>query len=474
MLQRNWLSLDRKLVDKTDMEFTVQGLQDLIDLVSVSMWGPGVLITSIYPTPFVLTPDAGDMGISVGNGIGFDTIGDLTAILPGMTGSPIATPAVGGSLPRWDLLVIEYAQVGDTPIPKPSDPLTTVNLNLHDDFILKIIPGIPNASPAYPAYTGTGFILAGLQVPAGATNATEILYDYSVRLYSRFGFAQQPVFVREIPVGAIDGVNLNYTLSQSPITNGSLIVYVDSLKAEVGSYSLSTNIISFSSPLAIGQDIWCAYVANSPNSQNPVQAITEVAVGAVDGTNQKFTLSQKPLYQAAVDVFVDGGWVSPDQWALVSETGQQSYILFNPGAQPANGQPPVEVQYWMNSWPNLLTAPSTSGGGGGAKEVHGNFVSPILIDPTIGIVPTTSMDQTWYVKPNSPGAQLITSSPAIAAGTTLGQLLRLKGVDPINFLKISSASGNGVNQNGMCNLTDNQSIDYEWDGSNWNENTRRQ
>jgi hypothetical protein len=83
------------------------------------------------------------------------------------------------------------------------------------------------------------------------------------------------------------------------------------------------------------------------------------------------------------------------------------------------------------------------------------------------------MDQTWYVIPSLPGAQLVTASPAIANGTTLGQLLRLKGVDPSNFLKISGASASGTNQNGMCNLTDNGSIEYEWDGTQWNENTRR-
>ena len=144
-------------------------------------------------------------------------------------------------------------------------------------------------------------------------------------------------------------------------------------------------------------------------------------------------------------------------------------ILFNAGFAPAVGQT-VEVQYWFNSWPNLIQIPVGPGSG---KEVHGTFSSPIAIDPTVGIVPSSALDQTWYVIPTIAGAQTISASPAIAPGTVLGQTLRLKGVDSANYLKISSASGSGTNQNGICSLTDNQSITYEWDGSEWNENTRR-
>jgi hypothetical protein len=107
-----------------------------------------------------------------------------------------------------------------------------------------------------------------------------------------------------------------------------------------------------------------------------------------------------------------------------------------------------------------------------SREVHGTFAAPILINPTVGIVPSIAMDQTWYLAPTTSGSHLITASPAIAPGTILGQRLILKGTSPTDYLGIPDASG--TNQNGFCNLVDNQAIVYEWDGANWNENGRRQ
>jgi hypothetical protein len=448
-------------------------MQDLLDLYSVALYGPGVLISSLYPTPFTITGDTGDMGVTVGDGIGFDTVGNFTSIMPSLTGSPVATPAVGDpSNPRWDLLAIEYRQVGDTLIPKPSDPLTMVDLNLHDDFALVIVPGTASATPAYPTYTGPGFVLAGLQVPSGATMGNQILIDYSQRVFSRFGFSQQPVFVQEIPTGNVDGTNQVFTLSQTPITTGSLDVYKDGVKLGVSQYSLAGMSISMSFAPKLGEVIWASYVANSPNSQNPLQAVTETPAGTIDGTNLKFVLAQKPIYQAATNVYIDGVWVDPDVWGLVSTAGNQSYILFTNGYQPQPGEA-LEVQYWLFTWPNLTAVPSTSGGGGVTREIHGSYTSPIAIDPTVGLVPSSAADQTWYVIPNELGTQLITASPAIAPGTTIGQRVVYKGTDPANCLEIPSASGSGTNQNGSCTLTNNQAIEFEWDGVAWNENTRR-
>lgn len=474
MLQRNWLQLDRKLVDKTDLEYTVDGMTKFVNEVSEAMWGPGILVTSQYPNPFALTLSALNLNITVGNGIGFDTTGEFTSINPSATTSNVIAGIIGEGQARWDLLVIEYTQIGDTLIPKPSDPLSSVDLNLHDDFTLRIIQGTPSGSPAYPAYTGPGFILMGLQVPIGATTSSQFALDPTVAQYSRFGFAQQPVFIQEPLTGLVNGINTVFTISQTPITSGSLKVLKTGVKCKLGEYTLVNKTITFSVAPAIGEDVWADYVANSPNSQNPVQGTTEAPTGLVNGSNRQFGLTQKPIYQSACDVYVDGRWIAPTQWALVSAQGGQSYILFNAGSSeiPATGES-IEVQYWFNSWPNFLPP---SGGGGGVsyvREVHGSFASPMSIDPTIGIAPTGADYQTWYMQPTVAGAQTISAVPSIAPGTKVGQILVLKGVSASNYLKISSASGTGVNQNGICNLTDNQCITYEWDGANWNEDDRR-
>lgn len=448
-------------------------MQSLVNEVSEAMWGPGILVTTIYPEPFPLTLSGTNLNITVGNGIGFDTTGEFTSINPVATNSPIIAGIMGSTQPRFDLLVIEYAQVGDTPIPQPSDPLNTVNLNLHDDFTLRIIEGTPAGVPVYPAYTGPGFIICGLQIPANATMANQFIVDESVAQYSRFGIAQQPVFIQEPLTGLINATNRVFTISQVPITTGSLAIYKSGTKSAIGEYTISGNTITFNYSPAVGESLWAGYVANSPNSQNPVQGVTETPSGATNGANRLFTLTQKPIYQSACDVYVDGRWIDPTQWGLISAQGGQSAIQFIVGSEeiPAAGQS-IQVQYWFNSWPNFVP-PSEGGGPAYTREVHGSFASPVAIDPTIGIIPTAAMDQTWYVTPSSSGAQPITANPYIAPGTTIGQRLTVKGVDPANYLVIPNASGRGVYNNGLCNLIDNQALQMEWDGADWNENFRR-
>lgn len=473
MLQRNWLQLDRKLVDKTDMEFTVDGMEDEINEVSLAMWGPGVLITTVYPTPFGLTLSGSNMNIIVGNGIGFDTLGAFTSINPSTTNSNTIADTIGNATnPRWDLLAIEYAQVGDTLVPEPSNPLVNVPLNLHDDFTLVIVHGTPSPTPAYPTYSGPGFVLAGLQVPAGATMASQIGVDYSQRQMSRFGIGQQPVFVNEIPTGSVNGTNATFTLSQSPISSGSLVVTLDGEKVVTSSLSLSGTSITLSPAPSVGQAIRAAYVAASPNSQNPLQGFIEVPTGTIDGVNLKFSLVNQPLYQAAVDLWMDGLMVPQDRWSLVMNAGSSSYILFVSGFQPTSGQV-LEARVWHNTWPNY-SAPAGGGGGGGSTvEVHGSFSSPIPLDPSVGLVPTAAMEQTWYLEPLVSGVYPITADPRIAPGSTIGQRVLIKGVSPTDYLIFPGASGHGVNQNGDCDLIDNQALQYEWDGGTWNENYRR-
>ena len=434
------------------------------------MWGPGILVTTIYPNPFALTLSSSNLNITVGNGIGFDTTGEFTSINPNTTNSNVIAGIAGSTLPRFDLLVIEYAQVGDTPIPQPSDPLNTVDLNLHDDFTLRIIEGTPGATPVYPSYTGPGFIICGLQIPADATMSNQFLIDKSVSQFSRFGVAQQPVFA-QVALASPDGTNRIFTIPNAPITGGSLAIYKSGTKCAQGEYTLSGTTITFNYAPAVGETLWAAYVENSPNSQNPVQGFTEIPGGMPNGTNRIFTLTQQPIYQAACNVYVDGRWIQPTEWSLASEQGGQSSIQFNVGSEeiPATGQT-IEVQYFFNSWPNYVPPSSNSNY---VRAVYGNYAAPVSIDPTVGIVPSSAQDQTWYVKPIAAGAFPITASPAIAAGMMLGQKITIKGVDPANYLSISSASSSGTNQNGIVNLTNNQAIQYEWDGAVWNENFRR-
>jgi|SRR6266850_1667671 len=103
-------------------------------------------------------------------------------------------------------------------------------------------------------------------------------------------------------------------------------------------------------------------------------------------------------------------------------------------------------------------------------EVHGSAASPITITAAGGITPTSANDQVWWTQ-SAGGAVPITANPQIAAGSTIGQRLTLKGTSATNYIQL--AAGSGVDQNGPVNLTNNQAIEYMWDGSSWSENTRR-
>lgn len=123
-----------------------------------------------------------------------------------------------------------------------------------------------------------------------------------------------------------------------------------------------------------------------------------------------------------------------------------------------------------------LTTTSSGASGVSNRAVFGSISLPVIIDPTIGIIPTASMDQTWFVSPSGGGIHLISAIPMVGPGTIVGQRLTLKGVSATNYLIVKDktlVAGSGLNQNGECDLTDQQAIEYEWDGSNWNEDGRR-
>ena len=186
----------------------------------------------------------------------------------------------------------------------------------------------------------------------------------------------------------------------------------------------------------------------------------ESPAGLVDGTNAIFSLSSLPSSSASVTVFVDGLIVP--QGTGYAASGQQ--ITFNAGFIP---QPSQDVYAFY-----LVGGSASSGTSSGGITAHGTKSAPILVNPTVGILAsTTEMDQVWWVKPTTSGAQSISSSPAIRAGTIVGQRLTIYGVSSSDYLIIPDAAG--TNQNGVCGLTNNQAIQYNWNGIAWQEFSRR-
>lgn len=179
MLRRNWLDLFEKLVDRFDMDYTIAAFAQALGNQALSFFGEGVLATKVYANPYPITLSGGSLSGSIAEGIAYDPNGQII-----QNDSPFVSftiPTANPINPRWDILVLRYKLTGDTPVPKPSAPLVTIFLNLHDDFDLVVIPGIPDPSPVYPAKFPEDVILAGIQVPNTALVGTDCTIDLSIR-----------------------------------------------------------------------------------------------------------------------------------------------------------------------------------------------------------------------------------------------------------------------------------------------------
>lgn len=184
MDQRNWLDLSRKLVDRLDLDYTISGAEAAIGKESLCKFGQGIVLDSkAYPVPFVLTPSGVNLNVGVSAGQAHDNAGQLITM-----GTPQTKALVpDGSNPRWSLLVLRHKFTGSTSVPKPSDPILTVFLNLLDDFDLILRSGAPSGSPSYPATVLGDVVIAGFKIPAAATNAAAATIDYSVSQFAPIG-----------------------------------------------------------------------------------------------------------------------------------------------------------------------------------------------------------------------------------------------------------------------------------------------
>lgn len=111
-----------------------------------------------------------------------------------------------------------------------------------------------------------------------------------------------------------------------------------------------------------------------------------------------------------------------------------------------------------------------SGGGDGGLSTLGSPSLPIAVDPAAGVVIGSGQRQLHFLESET-GEQSITANPQIAAGSTLGQELILRGVSDIDYIVLEN--GTGLSLNGTCNLDSNQSLYLIWDGSVWAEISRR-
>lgn len=459
---RNWIDLSRKLVDKFDMDYMEQGFIASLGEYALAFFGEGVFANTIYPTPFPITMSGTSLGGNVGFGIAFDPNGLTVRIDPGSpTSKNFTIPAADPVLPRWDLLVIRYVQTGDTPVPKPSNPILTVFLNLHDDFALAVIPGIASATPVYPAKLPKDVILAGLRVPAAATLGTQVQVDLTVRELAAQNFNAVPTEFQERPTGVIDGINNIFTLSKKPIDSFSVKVFVDELIQEDTEWFLTgvdNKTLVLNTPPALAQEVYVDYFVDSgaPN----FSGYQQVPTGVVDGVNDTFSLVGHAGNKPSTQVYLNGRIVTEDQWSLIQGPVFDQIKFNNP---PPLAYKPY-VFFLLN--PASIGTPPAPSPGGGELTPFGNAGAPIVLDPTVSIPISNVQRQIRYVETDGSGNN-ITANPQIQPGTVVGQELYLEGTDNVNYVELDD--GDGVSMNGLWQGKVGFQIIFTWNGLVWSE-----
>lgn len=462
MRQRNWIDLSRKLVDRFDLNFTLSGMSEILGKYALTFFGEGVKITTEFPNPFPIVLSGANLTGTVGPGIGYDKDGNYTSI-PSATG--LFTITAGNvSLPRRDLLVIRYKQTGDTLIPKPSDPITMVDLNLHDDFELLVIPGTPNAIPVYPAKNAQDIILAGLLVPSGATIANQCTVDLSVREFGFSDVAKYPVFKQELLTGVIDGVNTVFTISLEPVTN-SILLTTDGLSDKISDeYSISGTTITFTEAPVPGRPLYAWFVVMDASSTNPLAAFQESPVGTIDGVNDTFSFTGNPASKDSTVIFINGRLITSDGWSLI-QTPTGSQIKFLPGSIPQIAQT-IYSFYFVNP---ATVGVAPSGPGVGGLIVYGSEGSPIIVNPAVGVLSPTDPRSLQFLSAAAPDS-VVTANPQISPGTDIGQEQIITGTSDVNYPTFNN--GNGMILNGPLKLKLDMTCSMFWTGTNWKENSR--
>jgi hypothetical protein len=366
--------------------------------------------------------------------------GNTTFPIASVSGTPNAFQAGIVSIAPDDTINVVYGGIYSS----VSGAVFDANLPIPDDTNLQI----------------GGFIIStdglGRFNPLQNVNVPQPLLWRRPFLNTGIGNGVQPNFIQEFPVsGVTDGVNRTYGLSQIPLNAESVLIVIDGTEIlDLSDWTLNGPLVTLNSPIGIGQSIYFYYVAAG---QSMVSGQQEIPAGVIDGVNLNFTLQYNVANRSSLILFKDGLVVTGEKWNLIQGIGHQ----------PVNPQN-LYAFYLVNI--NTQLQNLGGGGGGGTREVHGSFAAPVSVNPISGIMPTTAMDQVWWVIPTSPG---VFSTFISTLGAVIGARLTLKGGvgAGVNYLTI--ADGAGTSQDGRVDLTDQQAITYSYDGAEWSEDSRR-
>jgi hypothetical protein len=121
----------------------------------------------------------------------------------------------------------------------------------------------------------------------------------------------------EIPSGAVNGVNLTYTLAASPSPGTSLHLYANGVRLRpTTDYSVSGTGITMVSALQTGDWFYADYRSASTGNY----ADAEIPSGTINGSNTAFTLANTPT-SGALHVYLNGVRLRPTTDYTTTGTG---------------------------------------------------------------------------------------------------------------------------------------------------------
>lgn len=451
------------MVDRFDLDYTENSIEASIDSYSHDYFGAGTAQTPEFPNGLVPALSGSLLQGTVTAGVAYDPLGNRIRVATTQTFTIPANP----SNPRWDLVVLRYKKTGDTPVPKPSDPITTIFLNLHDDYDLVYLPGTPSGSPAYPATLTNDVILVGVQCPVAPAVGTDCTLDETVRVFAVPPASRllRKYFATVIPFTG----RAQWAIPQAPADPLSYAVFVDGVPQDVSEVVLDGMTLTFDAGsipvlgqevfvlLLVGQTGAMAQAANTvPNGK-----MISKRIGTGDGVTTTFTLPFLPVDSGSVAAVVDGAVADDDEFNVVGQT-----IVFTAGNIPALGQG-VAVLFLTGATSILGIISSDSGIS--ILSPYGTRSTPLVIVPTVTIAVAVKDRQIRFVVSNG-GATPVTAVPQVAPGTIIGQELELKGRSDTDYLQL--ADGNGLDLSAPIDLKAKNSLTLVWDGGFWAEKCR--
>lgn len=298
-------------------------------------------------------------------------------------------------------------------------------------------------------------------------NDATATYPYSFKVYTKNDLK---VVVREIATGVetVLVVDTDYTVSGLLSVTGGNVVLVDSAQAWLtggflkDEYAISIRRIRSLKQLADVKNQGDFFPETHEDVFDKQVMISQQQQDEID-RSIKLLESISPT---VFDMHLPAEFVGAEYATIMTNADGDGWEKGPTASEVSNAQ-----TYAINAQTSADEA-AASAASVVAPQITGSRAVPEDIVAGTGIAFSgTPVFHTWYVQ-GSGGAVTISANPSIAPGVAVGQRLRLIGRSDTNTLTINT--GNGVDLNGdSVTLLASSVIDFEYDGTNWLETSRR-